>query len=254
MKTEFEETMMLLWLKDVKKCQFAQFNWRSSTSNAELSNDSAIKNIISITQKYFNDNFNINASKSTQLNLLQQNEIDLLGLETTFGIVNNIYGVNINSYRMDVNKKTNTALLASIFEKMVNTAVLIHANFKITKAQVLFIAPHLSLTDEISSLMKNLDEIFYSLNLQFTFHFYTNEDYKNKVVGSVLTNHIDFKKLPQLSPQETNPDHNVKYNDGPPVKIGALVRDEFGKLVDKGLISEEIVKNLTDSTYSRKPL
>ncbi|MDQ1002684.1 hypothetical protein QFZ28_003084 [Neobacillus niacini] len=80
MKIEIGESLMLSWLKHIKKCQTAQLNWKASTHSWELHNEDTIKKIMNSTKKYFLEKHNLNIYKNTtsHLQFLQQGEIDFL--------------------------------------------------------------------------------------------------------------------------------------------------------------------------------
>ena len=45
MKIEIGESLMLSWLKHIKKCQTAQLNWKASTHSWGLHNEENIKKL-----------------------------------------------------------------------------------------------------------------------------------------------------------------------------------------------------------------
>lgn len=105
MKIEIGESLMLSWLKHIKKCQTIQLNWKASTHSWELHNEEKIKKIMDATKKYFTEKHNLNIYKNTtsHMQLLQQGEIDVLGLEINAGSIANIYGVDVAFHESGLN-------------------------------------------------------------------------------------------------------------------------------------------------------
>lgn len=69
MKIEIGESLMLSWLKHIKKCQTTQLNWKASTHSWELHNEEKIKKIMESTEKYFTEKHNLNIYKNTTSHL-----------------------------------------------------------------------------------------------------------------------------------------------------------------------------------------
>ncbi|PLR79792.1 hypothetical protein CVD25_22820 [Bacillus canaveralius] len=64
MKIEIGESLMLFWLRHIKRCQSVQLNWKASIHNWELSNEDKIIEIMSTTKKYYELNYGYNIYKT----------------------------------------------------------------------------------------------------------------------------------------------------------------------------------------------
>jgi hypothetical protein len=280
MKIEIGESLMLSWLKHIKKCQTAQLNWKASTHSWELHNEETIKKIMNSTKKYFMEKHNLNIYKNTtsHLQLLQQGEIDVLGLEIQTGSVANIYGVDVAFHEAGLNYGSSISTVERIIKKMIRTAFLIHGYFNLPKGTIIFASPkiHKAIFVPLKNAINLLNTIFNIFKLEFTFILYGNQDFKDHVFEPVVnlsSSVADTSELFLRSSQMYNlfsnlknertvitPDKNINrqktvttiVNGASELKIGALVRKEFDRLVRNNLLSNEMIHHLLDEKYSKE--
>lgn len=281
MKIEIGESLMLSWLKHIKKCQTAQLNWKASTHSWELHNEEKIKKIMNATKKYFTEKHNLNIYKNTtsHLQLLQQGEIDVLGLEVKTGSIANIYGVDVAFHESGLNYGSSNGTIERIIKKMIRTALLIHGYFNLSKGTIIFASPkiHKAIYEPLCGSVDLLNKIFKVFELDFTFILYGNQYFRTDIFEPVVNlskSVADTSELFLRSSQMYNLFSDTKVenkstttdirtqrtssitsepvkNDINHLKIGALVRNEFDRLIRNNLLSGEMIQHLLDEKYSK---
>ncbi|WP_052087722.1 hypothetical protein [Paenibacillus wynnii] len=83
MKIEIGESLMLSWLRHSKNCQLVQLNWKPSVKSWEFYNEAVVENMMKDSDQYFREKYNLDLFKqnNSYSQLLQQAEIDALGME-----------------------------------------------------------------------------------------------------------------------------------------------------------------------------
>lgn len=140
MKIEIGESLMMSWLRHAKNCQLVQLNCQPSVNPWELYNEAELEIIMKETQDLFYAKFGLDIYKGTSscLQLLQQGEIDALGIEINSGSANNIYGIDIAFHESGLNYGTKDVTVARVVKKMIRSAMIIQGYFNIEK---IFAAP-----------------------------------------------------------------------------------------------------------------
>jgi hypothetical protein len=281
MKIEIGESLLLSWLKHIKKCQTVQLNWKASTRWG-LHNEEKIKKIMDATKKYFTEKHNLNIYKNTasHMQLLQQGEIDVLGLEVNTGSIANVYGVDVAFHESGLNYGSSIVTIERIIKKMIRTAFLIHGYFNLSKGTIIFASPkiHKAIYEPLQGSIDLLNKIFQVFELDFTFILYGNQDFRKNIFEPVvnLSNSVAdtselFLRSSQMynlfsdskvenklntgnkSQQKTSPITVTKQleKDTSQQKIGGLVRSEFDRLIRNNLLSGEMIQHLLDEKYSK---
>src|SRR4051812_8251744 len=83
MKIEVGESLVLSWLRHVKKCQIVQLNWKPSVTRWALHNRPALDEIMEGTRSRYSNQFGLEifGRKVALAQLLQQGEIDAIGIQ-----------------------------------------------------------------------------------------------------------------------------------------------------------------------------
>ncbi|MPM26896.1 hypothetical protein SDC9_73401 [bioreactor metagenome] len=280
MKIEVGESLILSWLRHCKNCQVVQLNWKPSTSSWELYNEVELENLMAITGEYFKTKYGLDIYKQNRsvLQLLNQGEIDALGVTLKGAKIEEIYAVDIAFHEGGLNYGNKEGTIASVVKKMLRTAMIIYGYFDLTYGDVIFASPKVN-----NSLILLLEQCIGDLNIfmreqgyNFNFILHINNDFKEKIfepVISMATSVADTSELFMRSIQMYNlfsNDHKEK--KGFPreaaslkmvepqgqdlsgleeVKIGALVRSTVRRLVDENKLNEEMIHKLTTYEYSK---
>ncbi|WP_430789128.1 hypothetical protein VBD025_02850 [Virgibacillus flavescens] len=279
MKIEIGESLMLSWLRHVKKCQSVQLNWKPSTNHWELSNEEEIEQIMQTVKTYFESKFSFNIFKNNKsyTQLLQQGELDALGLQIKDGNVQNIYGVDVAFHGAGLSYGSPIQTVERIIKKIVRTAMLLYGYFNMKKGTIIFASPKINnaVNEPLRSSVLELEELFRSMELDFEVQIIANSNFNDQVLHPVLglsssvadTSELFLRSIQMYNmflASETvsfsgnntivNPgikEPTPKSNDVP---IALFVRETFNELINKNKLSKEIMYHLCDHRYSKETL
>ncbi len=280
MKIEIGESLIVSWLKHAKNCQIVQMNWKPSVNSWELYNEDVLEKMIRKTEdRYLAFDLNLFKNSSSVSQIILQGEIDVLGMEIINSQVSKIYGVDIAFHENGLQYGAKLETVSRVLKKMVRTAVTLVGFFDTKKADIIFATPkiHTSKLILLEEMISDLNEFFnMEFQTEFNFRLISNESFKEDIFDPVINlsgNVADTSELFMRSLQLYNlfndgdtmessnkrglntkqikdiPDTDQsKYNG---VKVGALVRSTFPKLVESDLLSEEDIERLQEEDYSK---
>ncbi|OBZ11945.1 hypothetical protein A8L34_16645 [Bacillus sp. FJAT-27264] len=279
MKIEIGESLMLSWLKHAKNCQLVQLNWKPSVKSWDIHNEVIVESMMKKSDQYFKDKYNLDLFKLNRSysQLLQQAEIDTLGLEVGgAGRVQNIYGIDVAFHESGLNYgSTKEETISRVLKKMIRTSMVIHGYFDLNEGNIIFAAPKIasSIREPLHLYISELQELFRSKGLNFRFELLCNEEFKEKIfnVVTALSNSVsDTSELFMRSIQMYNlfaeekqvislPKTTIKAKKVPAdfkgaevIKIGALVRSSFDRLIAEDLLTEQEVEQLQRLDYAKR--
>jgi hypothetical protein len=148
---------------------------------------------------------------------------------------------------------------------MIKTAMLTYAYYNSSKATVILASPNVnnSVHESLLKVAKFLNEVFRLYGFQFTFKIYVN-DFFNKNI-SIPLNHqtysintiqrdsvhesLTWKERKSTATQNYLRKITVSEDQ---VKIGILVRREIERFSKSNMLSDTMIQNLLDETYSKE--
>lgn len=270
------DSLMLSWLKHIENCQVTQKNWKAAYHSWELQNEDDIRSLIEYTGKLFfeNDHLNIYDNTRTQFQYLKQGQIDILGIRMISGGISNIYGVVSNYQEKRFNYGNELNPVQETIKKMIRTALLILGYFNTSEAEIIFATPkiHNELYNSLIDAVDQLNDIFQSMGLRYSFVLFHNEDFREIIFEPVINLPKEYSdeselflqsielyndtllKKPSINSFSVDYRNNGTNSSQTTMKIGKFVRVEFEKLIEKGVITDEVVENLCSSKYSKEIL
>jgi hypothetical protein len=176
MKIEIGESLMLSYLKHIKKCIFYQVNWKVS-SNWPIDED-AFDNVLFnynniIKNPEFSDIF-----KSELKQLIKQSEIDVIGMDSH----NKIYTADIAFHENGLNYGTKIETKNRVFKKLLRSYLTLLAYFPNGNYELIFASPKVHNATEII-----IKDYFTVLNQNFskeniTFKYISNDAFRDEIV------------------------------------------------------------------------
>jgi hypothetical protein len=284
MKIEIGESLMLSWLRHDKNCQLVQINWKPSVNSWEQYNEAELDIIMKEAQDLFYAKFGIDLFKgnSSCSQLLQQGEIDALGVDINSGSVKNIYGIDIAFHESGLNYGTKEVTVARVVKKMIRSAMVIRGYFNVEKADIIFAAPkvHNSIYAPLEQCFMELNDYFGKKELAYHFSLICNDTFRDKIFNVVsafsksisdtselfmrsvqmynLFNQESISRTNKLGGKSNMVDasgQNDVYNilkGFEEMKVGALVRMSLTRLIDNELLDANEIERLKQSEYSKK--
>jgi len=193
MKIEIGESLMLSYLKHVKKCLFYQTNWKISSNwdIDENSNDkiSFVFNKIA-EHPEFQDVFKL--SKLEQL--LKQSEIDVIGLDGN----DKIYVADIAFHEAGLNYGSKIETKNRVFKKLLRSYLTLLAYFPDKKYELIFASPkvHNATENIIKDYFKVLESDFTEENV--TFKYISNDVFRDEIFIPTVEKAIDDSDTNEL--------------------------------------------------------
>lgn len=277
MKIEVGESLMLSWLRHVKKCQSVQLNWKPSIKHWELSNEREIELIMQAVNAHYEErhSFNVFKNNKSYMQLLQQGELDALGLHIQNGVIKDIYGVDVAFHEAGLNYGSKIETLERVIKKIVRTAMLLFGYFNMRKGTIIFASPKInqSIYDPLYSLVKETETLLRSMELDFEVEIIANGEFKGQVINPILglsstvadTSELFLRSIQMynmffdsdvVSMVENNkPVRNEAIAIIPGIKeisIADFVRNTFSDLVDQNKLSKDKLYHLCDARYSKE--
>lgn len=174
MKIEIGESLVLSYLKHVKKCVFYQTNWKSS-SNWETFNDEKVQSIYEKIKK----DLVFDVFKKSQLSqLLKQSEIDVLAMDTG----NTIYAVDIAFHEAGLNYGSKEETKNRIFKKLLRSYLSLLSYFPDKNYELIFVSPKVNNATEeiILAYFYELEKTFSNENVKFKY--ISNEIFRDEII------------------------------------------------------------------------
>lgn len=189
--------------------------------------------------------------------------------------VQNIYGIDVAFHENGLNYGSKEETISRVLKKMIRTAMAIHGYFNLNAGNIIFAAPkiYVAIREPLQFYIAELQELFHTKGLDFRFELLCNEDFKEKIfnVVTALSNSVsDTSELFMRSIQMYNLFAEDRQNSGlskstvkikkipaefkgsEEIKIGALVRFSFERLIADELLTEREVEQLQRLDYSKK--
>jgi hypothetical protein len=177
MKIEIGESLMLSYLKHVKKCLFYQANWKVSSNwhSDDISSDKvsfSYNNIIKHSE--FSDIFK--ASKLEQL--IKQSEIDVIGWDGN----DKIYAADIAFHEAGLNYGSKIETKNRVLKKLLRSYLTLLAYFPNKKYELIFASPkvHKDIENMIKDSFKVLNNNFSEENV--TFRYISNDVFRDEIL------------------------------------------------------------------------
>lgn len=268
MNITIEKSLITSWLKHVKKCQITQLDWTASPFTWDLHSETEINNIMETTGSFFFDNYDLDIYKnfSSKMHLLQSSKIDVLGLKMDSENISDIFCVTIMDQVNGWNYDNGTSIIENIISTIICSVLHIHSCFNISKGRIVFAAPkiHKSLSEKLLLSVKSLNELFTSSGYHFKFQLLINEDFTEEILKPLLyesTISTDKSELflqglqlynLALIEQGLSSGNANDENSDSSTKIGKFVRNEFEILINKKVLTDDIIENLLDSGFSKE--
>ncbi len=191
MKIEIGESLVLSYLKHIKKCVFYQANWKVS-SNWKKDSSEKVRNIYDkIKRDLGGDVF----KKSGLIQLIRQSEIDLIGMD----LDNTIYAIDIAFHEKGLNYgRSKEETKNRVIKKMLRSYLTLLYYFPNKKYEIIFVSPkvHKATEEIIRTSFSELDKNF--SNNKVKFEYISNDTFRDKIVIPVIKKTIDDSDTNEL--------------------------------------------------------
>lgn len=181
MKIEVGESLIYSWLRHVKNCKLVQTNWKvSSTWN----NGSAVNEHTKALFAKIKAHTELADVFTTDLDqTLKQAETDVIGLDDR----NTVYLVEIAYHENGLHYGSKEETKNRVCKKLLRAYLIGTEFFPNKRYNIIFASPKTNPADN-----KIISDYFETINTEFnnanvSFHFYTNDDFKNEILIPTIT-------------------------------------------------------------------
>lgn len=180
MKLEIGESLILSYLKHVKKCVFYQTNWKSS-SKWETFNDEKVQ---SIYDKLKGDLIFDVFKKSQLSQLLKQAEVDVIGMDSR----NTVYAIDIAFHEAGLNYGSKEETKDRVLKKLLRSYLSLLSYFPDKNYELIFVSPKVNNATEevIRSYFSELEKNFSNENVKFKY--ISNETFRDEIIIPTIKN------------------------------------------------------------------
>ncbi|MCR9222422.1 MAG: hypothetical protein NXI21_19550 [Alphaproteobacteria bacterium] len=282
MKIEMGESIMVSWLKHVKNCQIIQSNWKPSVKTWESYQEEEVDRVFNSLKELFLEKYSMNVfnEKTSISQVIQQGEIDILGIEIRQLKIEKIYAIDIAFHENGLSYGDKNTTVSRVVKKIIRTAITLMSFFETNDGEIIFASPKInkSVLELLNPCVDELNHFFQKEKiLNFNCRVISNHEFKSKIfdlVNDVSSSVSDTSELYLRGLQLTKLLNNTKkkkseLNGGfkseksllkaigereSEMKMGVLVRSTFKDLSENNILNDEIVKSLQDPVYSKEVL
>ncbi len=184
MKIEMGESLVRSWLRHCKGCQFAELNWKPSSTWPGIITDNH--------NRWFDeakDKFGASIMKGTSKlsQFIRQAEIDVFGLRIVDGKVATVISIDTAFHSNGLQYKGKIETAARIKKKLFRSAMILDIYFPKVPAEILFMSPRVSnsYAQELFHVVPELDG-FSAGKFQYKYGCIINKDFEELVFNRVL--------------------------------------------------------------------
>ena len=285
MKIETLQTLLLSWLRNVKRCQLVNTNWKSS-SEWELKHKEILEQIIQncsniLKSKY---GYNLHSGNSSKEQLLLQAERDLIGVSYDENSNEHVYAIDVAFNEDELSYGTNEETVFRVIKKCIRTAICMYGYFNFENGTIIFISPKINYTviNDIYACVNDIVSIMNDLGLNYKIRIFANDDFMDKVLEPVI-NLLDdsqdtsesfmenlqiynvsaekkFKTVSKVAKKWAQSDTSsvfdaLEYSGKvglEEMKIGFIVRTVLRKMLEKGEVPKREIDLLQMKQYSKE--
>lgn len=202
MKIEIGESLIITWLRHVKKCHVVQNNWKISTKWNKYNVEDARDLWEKVNDVYPGVFVNTSLEKA-----LKQGELDVLGVafedvandetsctdvtlcpvekqQNTFKM--KVYAVEIANHKGGLNYNKNSA--ETVMKKMIRAALSMVMYMSLYEGEIIFASPKIGDKDleKINVLLKDIEKVFPKAMYNFKFDVISGERFKEEILKPVI--------------------------------------------------------------------
>jgi hypothetical protein len=280
MKIEMGESLILSWLKHVKKCQIVQLNWAVSQSWT-FENKDIIDQLMIKSNNLFQEKYGYNIYKNNSLEqLIGQSEVDVVGVSFDEN-GDHIYAVDIAFHEAGLNYGSRDETVSRVVKKCIRTAMCMLGCFNISYGDIIFASPKInpSVYNDLVIVIEDVNAILLGLGLEYDVKILANEAFEGEILDPVLqlskevsdTNELFMRSIQMCNlfyinkekrniplKSKVNSDNKIAQSQADCIpgfenmKIAEIVRTELVKILENEIYSPAIIEKMQTKEYSKE--
>ena len=274
MKIEMGESLFYSWLRHVKECQVVQTNWKPSPS-WQLQRENEITQLMRVTDEYVQSRYHYNIYKKNTLSqLLQQAEVDALGVSISKENGDKIYAVDVAFHEAGLNYGSREETVGRVAKKLIRTALCLMAYFDSTDGEIIFAAPKINnaVINDLEPCVADLNSFIREMGYAFNMRLIANDDFNEHILKPILiasdgvsdTSELfmrgyqliklfgDEQRMTRRSVVRTASNNEISNDALSELKIGKIAQTVLCEVLKKGNVADDEIALMQTSEYSKK--
>jgi len=200
MKIEVGESLMRSWLRHVEGCQFAELNWKPSSSWRVCGDTQPLTDV---AREHFKKELEVDLfGTQTAYQLLKQAEIDVLGirLNPPKGEIVKVYSVDMAFHEGGLNYGGVAETVNRVLKKLIRHTMIIQSVFGPVPLQVVFASPKVGqpCVSALEKAMGVLSELFSAHQVACEALLLMNQSFRDVVLDPILAVATDVADTSEL--------------------------------------------------------
>jgi hypothetical protein len=199
MKIEVGESLMRSWLRHIQGCQFAELNWKPSSSWPVCGD---VQPLVNAARDHFKSALGIEIfGKQTAYQILKQGEIDVLGIRLKpNGEVVKVYSVDMAFHEGGLNYGGVAETLNRVLKKLIRSAMVIRSVFGSLPQQVVFASPVVGrpYVSALTDAMQALEGFLSDNNIACEALLVVNDSFRQEVLDPIIAIATDVADTSEL--------------------------------------------------------
>jgi hypothetical protein len=199
MKIEVGESLMRSWLRHIQGCQFAELNWKPSSSWPVCGD---VQPLMNAARNHFKSALGVEIFGSqTAYQVLKQGEIDVLGIRLKpNGEVVKVYSVDMAFHEAGLNYGGVEETVNRVLKKLIRSTMITRSVFGSLPQQVLFASPVVGrpYVSALSSAMQALEGFLLSQEVVCEALLVVNDSFREVVIQPIIAVATDVADTSEL--------------------------------------------------------
>jgi hypothetical protein len=199
MKIEVGESLMRSWLRHIQGCQFAELNWKPSSSWPVCGD---VQPLMNAARDHFKNALGIEIfGKQTAYQVLKQGEIDVLGIRLKpVGEVVKVYSVDMAFHEGGLNYGGVAETLNRVLKKLIRSTMVIRSVFGSLPQQVVFASPVVGrpYVSALTNAMQALEGFLSAHEIACEALLVVNDSFRQEVLDPIIAVATDVADTSEL--------------------------------------------------------
>ena len=199
MKIEVGESLMRSWLRHVQGCQFAELNWKPSSSWPVCGD---VQPLMVSARDHFKSGLGVEIFGSqTAYQVLKQGEVDVLGIRLKpNGEMGKVYSVDMAFHEAGLNYGSVSETVNRVLKKLIRSIMIIRSVFGFLPQQVAFASPVVGqpYVSALNKVMQALEEFLLGQQIPCEALLNVNDSFREMVLDPVIAVSSDVADTSEL--------------------------------------------------------
>jgi hypothetical protein len=199
MKIEVGESLVRSWLRHVEGCQFAELNWKPSSSWPRCGD---VQPLMDSARNHFKSKLGIEIfGNQTAYQAVKQGEVDVLGIRLKpNGEIGKVYSVDMAFHEAGLNYGSVSETANRVLKKLIRSAMIIRSVFGSLPQRVVFASPVVGqpYVSALNKVMQTLEEFLLAQQIACEALLIVNDSFREIILDPVIAVSSDVADTSEL--------------------------------------------------------